>query len=322
MVFSSNSAWSLRRWPRAVALTCRTDHVSGTLGTRARGFAAAGSALVLVAITFGTVAVKAREAGDLPGVLLSRQLAESRGLRVGDVVRLGRDPSGDGGRSFRIVGIYGPTPDPMRFARQRFEARLHLPDLLSIRADGSDVDALESVGAINVALKQSADAESFARDVAARVPGIVARPTSAPDERTGTFVVLERFHLAIAIVTVLGSAVFLLALMVMLVDERRATVGILRLIGFTRRRILFQMFAEGALIATAGALFGIVFAFASQRFFNAFFQWRYDTTLVFLRITPDVVWLSLLLSVPLGVAASLVASWSLVRQRLLALIRR
>jgi ABC-type lipoprotein release transport system permease subunit len=110
--------------------------------------------------------------------------------------------------------------------------------------------------------------------------------------------------------------------MVMLVDERRATVGILRLIGFTRSRILLQVFTEGAAIALAGAAGGIVFAYLTQGFFNRFFQWRYDTTLVFLRITPGVVWQSLLLALPLGIAASVIASWTLVRRQLLVLLRR
>jgi putative ABC transport system permease protein len=123
-------------------------------------------------------------------------------------------------------------------------------------------------------------------------------------------------------VTVVGSAVFLLALMVMLVDERRGTVGTLRLIGFTKRRILMQVLVEGALIALAGAVFGILFALAAQGAFNRFFQWRYDTTLVFLRITPEVAWQTLALAVPLGIAASLIASWTILRQQLLALVRR
>ena len=89
---------------------------------------------------------------------------------------------------------------------------------------------------------------------------MTARPTDAPDERTTTFVVLERFHLAIAIVTVGGSAVFLLALMVMLVDERRGAVGMLRLIGLPARRILMQVLLEGPLIASSGAVFGLVLA--------------------------------------------------------------
>jgi putative ABC transport system permease protein len=191
-----------------------------------------------------------------------------------------------------------------------------------MKANPADLGSLETVSTINVALNDPSAAAGFAKEVAARVPGAVARPTSAPDDRTSTFVVLERFHLAIAIVTVIGSAVFLLALMMMLVDERRGTVGILRLIGLTRGRILFQVFAEGALIAVGGALLGVIFALASQGAFNRFFQWRYDTSLVFVRVTPQVVLQSVAMAIPLGILASVVASWTLLRRELLALIRR
>jgi putative ABC transport system permease protein len=258
----------------------------------------------------------------LPPILISRQLANDRHLQVGDDVRLGPARSGEGARVFRVEGIYEPEADPMRFAQSRLEVRLHLPDLLPLAAGTEAPESLESVGAINVDLADPSRAGDFAADVMARVPNTVARPVSAPDARTSTFVVIERFHLAIAIVSVLGSAVFLLALMVMLVDERRETVGVLRLIGFTRRRILLQVVAEGALIAVAGTLAGVLFAWISQGVFNRFFQWRYDTTLVFLRVTPAVVLESALLALPLGIAASLLASWSFVGQRLLALVRR
>lgn len=279
--------------------------------------------LLLLAATsslIGSHVVASQE--PLPEILLSRQLMASRGLRVGDIVALSEHASGEHQRRFRIAGVYEPTPDPMRFAQQRLEARMHLPDLLALTADDADPQSTDAITAINVRLKRPEDAEAFARDVAARVPGIVARPTRAPDHRTSTFVVIERFHLAIAIVTVLGSAVFLLALMVMLVDERRGTVGVLRLIGFTRRRILVQVLAEGALIAVVGACGGILFAYLSEGLFNRFFQWRYDTALVFLRITPGVVGQSLLFALPLGIAASILASWALLRQSLLTLIRR
>jgi putative ABC transport system permease protein len=277
---------------------------------------------VVVAALSATADGSPQAADDLPGILVSRQLLERQQLRVGDQIRLSADPSGGGARTFRVDGVYEPMADPMRFAQQRLEARFHLPDLLALTADPADPGAAETVTAINVALKDAADARAFARDVGSRLPGLVARPTSAPDERTTTFLVLERFHLAIAVVTIVGSAMFLLALMVMLVDERRSTVGILRLLGFTRRRILLQVLAEGTLIALAGASFGILFALATQGLFNRFFQWRYDTPLVFVRISPGVAAQSLLLAVPLGIGASVVASWTLLRQQLLALIRR
>ena len=280
-------------------------------------------AIVCIVVAAVSVSAQGRDsAAPLPGILLTRQVMEARHLQVGDVVKLSTEAFGAQARSFRIDGVYEPAPDPMRFAQPRFEARMHLPDLVAMKADPADPGSLETVSTINVALKTSSGAAAFARDVAARVPGAAARPTSAPTDRTNTFVVLERFHLAIAVVTVIGSAVFLLALMMMLVDERRGTVGILRLIGLTRGRILAQVFAEGTLIAVAGAAFGVGFALASQGAFNRFFQWRYDTSLIFLRITPHVVLQSVAMAIPLGIVASVAASWTLLRRELLTLIRR
>jgi ABC-type lipoprotein release transport system permease subunit len=280
---------------------------------------------ILVAAFLGSSGLGAQ--GDVvahraPGILISRQLAEARHLRVGATVRLSSTPSDAAATTFVVDGIYEPAPDPLRFAQQRLEARLHLPDLIALHRDGSAPEALQSIGAINVALVNPADARAFADDVASRVPGLVAQPVNAPDARTGTFVVIERFHLAIAVVSITGSAVFLLALMVMLIDERRETVGVLRLIGFSRRRILLQVVIEGALVAATGTVVGVLFAFASQNVFNRFFQWRYDTSLVFLRVTPSVVLESALFALPLGILASLFASWTFVRKRLLALVRR
>src|SRR5438105_4946678 len=113
----------------------------------------------------------------IPGVLLSRQLIEARHLSVGDVVGLSADSSGSHPRPFRIVGVYEPTPDPMRFAQPALEARLHLPDLLAFSASTADGGAWDTVSSINVALANPSDALAFARDVAARVPGALATPT-------------------------------------------------------------------------------------------------------------------------------------------------
>ena len=278
--------------------------------------------LLLALALSSVVAGDERAAGDEPAILLSRPLATARHLSVGDTVRIAARPSGEDAVTFRVAGIYEPEPDPMRFAQPRLEARLHLPDLLTLTGASADAAARDTIGSINIALADPGRAPVVARDLGARLPGVVARPVSAPDERTSTFIVIDRFHLAIAIVTISGSAVFLLALMVMLVDERRETVGMLRLIGFTRRRLLLQIVVEGALIAGAGTLFGIAFAAGAEGLFNRFFQWRYDTALVFVRITPSIMAQSALFALPLGIVASLVASWTLLRRRLLALVGR
>jgi hypothetical protein len=254
-------------------------------------------------------------------VLLSRQLLEAEGLSVGDIVLLSADRSGGDARPFRIVGAYEPAPDPMKLTATRHEARLHLADLVELGDPGIDPLSLDSIDAINVLLRAPELATDHARRVVARSPGLVAYPTSGGDG-AAPFVVLERFHLAIAWITILGSTAFLLALMVMRADERRDTIGILRLIGFSRSRVMIEVLLEGMLVAMAGAVFGVTLAFLAQNVFNGFFQWHYDTGLTFVRVTPGLALRCVALAVPMGVLASVVASWRLLRREVMGLLRR
>ena len=96
----------------------------------------------------------------------------------------------------------------------------------------------------------------------------------------------------------------------------------LRLIGLPVRRILVQLFIEGVLIATVGSLFGLVLSLVSEGLINRFFQWRYDTALIFVRVTPEVAAICVAIAVPLGVSATVVASWALLRRNGLRLARR
>jgi putative ABC transport system permease protein len=255
-----------------------------------------------------------------PGILISRQLAEAERLTPGSLVRFAPTSDGLGAREYRVAGIYEPTPNPNRLGQVAREARFHLPDLLAL-ARTSDT-APEHVDSVNVALRDPSDARAFARDVMARLPGVTAQATGEAGGAGGPFRVLERFHLAIAVVTILAATVFLLALTVMLVDERRETVGVLRLMGLPAHRIIFQVLIEGVLVAGAGALIGIAIAAASEVLVNRFFQWRYDTALVFVRVTPAVAAKCIAIAVPLGVTSIVVASWGLMRRNALRLARR
>jgi ABC-type lipoprotein release transport system permease subunit len=278
--------------------------------------------LTCVLLTIGppvAVAVAAAEA--VPDVLLSRQLVETHGIEIGDVIALSASRAGEDARRFRVAGIYEPVPDPFRLTSKRHEARLHLGDLIGMVADPDDPAATESVDRVNIVLQDESDAAEFSRELSVRVLGILVQPTA---ETLGAevFVVLERFHVAVAVVTVVGSTAFLLALMVMRVDQRRETAGILRLIGVSRPRILLEVFIEGAFIALVGAVFGVALAAALQGVFNAFFQWHYDTALVFVQVTPGIALRCVALAIPLGILAGLVASWTLLRRDILTLLRR
>jgi putative ABC transport system permease protein len=277
----------------------------------------------LIAILAGIwPAAASAQDNTLPVTLVSRQLAESEGLAVGSVIRLATDAAGTRAREFRIGGIYEPTPDPSRLGQVPRAVRLHLPDLLEMTRPVGVPPGAEYISSINVVLVNPDDAQQFAKDVNARLPGVLAQPSGEAAGSAGPFRVLERFHLAISVVTIVAATVFLLALTIMLVDERRETVGVLRLIGLPVRRILLQILLEGLLVAGAGAVFGLVLAVLSEQLINQFFQWRYDTALVFVRVTRDVALTCVTIAVPLGASATVVASWALLRRGGLRLARR
>src|SRR6516225_4296026 len=113
-----------------------------------------------------------------PDVLVSRQLAARAHLNVGDLVTLAADPAGHRSSTFRVAGVYEPTPDPMRFTAQRIEARMHLPDVIALTCDPADPNTTDAVDAINIALTKGVDATRFSSDVAGGLPMIAARPTA------------------------------------------------------------------------------------------------------------------------------------------------
>lgn len=260
--------------------------------------------------------------GALPTVLLSRHLMQEAGVGVGDTVTIAADAQGGRAARFRVAGTYEPVADPRKFSGKRLEARLHLPDLIALTDDPKDPGSADVVTTVNLVLKDRKDKAAVAAAIAARVPGMAAESSRTEPGSDDPFAVLERFHWAIAIVTVIGSTAFLLALTVMRAEERREIIGILRLMGISSRSILIEVFCEGMLVALAGAVFGILVAVAAQGLVNRFFQWRYDTSLVFVHVTPSIAWMAVAFAVPLGVVAGVVASWTLLRRTVMSLVGR
>jgi ABC-type lipoprotein release transport system permease subunit len=276
-------------------------------------------AICLLSLSSLAGAQERAAAAPAANVLVSRQLAARAHLAVGDIITLAADSTGTRAARLRVAGVYEPIPDPLRFNVERLEVRLHLDDLAEIVADPADESSADTLSAINVRLTEPAEAD-FSRALSARAPFVAAGRLGGFE--SATFVVIDRFHAAIALVTVIGSTAFLLALMVIRAEERKETVGVLRLIGISRKTILTEVVVEGLVVAIAGAIFGVAFAALAQRGVNQFFQARYDTTLIFMRITPAIALRSILVALPVGVVAGTVASWLLLRRGTTALVRR
>jgi putative ABC transport system permease protein len=260
--------------------------------------------------TFGRVAPTPR------GIAVDARLAEDLGLVPGTVVRLSARP-GEPGDSAVVRAVFERRADPAEVARREFRVRLHLDQLQQLlgaedRVDRFAVGITDTVSADSVVARINHVAFGFrahrSRDVAV--------------QSSRTFRVVERFHRAIGIITVVASAVFLLCLLLLSIEERRRDIAALRLMGISRGTVVRAIVIEAAIVSLIGSVLGAMIGWAGSWLVNAHFQQVYRTPLLFALLTPQIFAFATLTSLVLGVTAGAVAAWRLVRTPPLALAGR
>jgi putative ABC transport system permease protein len=250
-----------------------------------------------------------QSAGQAVEVALEPALADALGVKVGDTVRLGTAPDAMDRRAV-VTAIYQPRPDPAEISRQAHHARLHLPDLAAI------LGAPDRADRFGVALEQGIPVDSALAILNANAFGFRAYSSAQiASESSQTFLVVSRFHRAIAVITIVASAIFLLCIMLLKVEERRLDAAVMRFIGVRKRTIFGALVLEAALVAVLGAVVGAILAFMAGAATNAYYRRYFDTDLVFSMITPRILFFSLALSLGLGMAAGALAAWRLVNTR-------
>ena len=244
---------------------------------------------------------------------MERQLARELGLAVGDTVQLG--PASDSLTSRGIVAaIYEPRPDPAEISKRERHARLHLPDL------AATLGAPDRVDRFGIDLRPGVLPDTAAAALNRTAFGYrVYTSSSIASESSQTFLVVSRFHRAIAVITIVASAVFLLCIMLLKVEERRLDAAVMRFIGLRRRTIFGALLLEAAIVALFGSVAGSGLAYVAGAATNAYYRRFFDTPLTFSLITPDIVLFSVALSLALGIVAGALAAWRLVHTRPLVL---
>jgi putative ABC transport system permease protein len=243
-----------------------------------------------------------------PGLLVERRLARELDLAVGDTLRARALAGGPESRAFRVEGVFERPADPNRISRNELEVRFHLPDLEAMLPVPDRVDRFALV------LREDADPRAAAAWVERLAFGTSVHGTEAlAAEASTTFAVVSRFHRAIGIVTVLASGIFLLCVMVIRVDERRREIGVMRLIGISRRTIYRTVVLEAAAIAALGSAAGLALGWAIAGVVNRYYAAVYDTTLRFALVTPGTLGVAAALGLLLGLAAGVLAALRVVR---------
>jgi putative ABC transport system permease protein len=250
-------------------------------------------------------------------IAIDARLAARAGLAVGDRVVVA-PLAGAPGDTVVIAAITERSADPSEIARSEFRGRLHLDHLQALTGAG------DRVGRFAVATTDSAaSVDSAVARINALAFGFRAyRASDVAVETSATFRVVNRFHRAIGVITIVASAIFLLCITLLKVDERRRDVGALRLLGVSSGTIVRAVVLEASFVSLIGSAMGVAFGYAASAVVNWHYQGVYATPLKFAIVTPGIVFFATLLSLGLGVLAGLLAAQRLVRRAPLELVGR
>ncbi len=193
--------------------------------------------------------------------MIGRVLAMNLGKKVGDRLEVA-------GESFRVVGLYeseslfenGGLIIPLA-THQRMMGRIgQVTGFVVAAATGADRAAIEALG----------------RRIEAALPNVAASPARDYVQGDLQIKVATTMAWATSVVALILGSLGVLNTMVMSVFERTREIGILRALGWKRRRVLALILSEALTLGVAGSLIGtalaIVFvrALASVRSTGAF----------------------------------------------------
>jgi putative ABC transport system permease protein len=249
-------------------------------------------------------------------VAIDERLAQDQRIHVGDTLILASTPGG-AGDTVIVSALVKRSSDPSEVAKGSYRVRVHLDELQQLIGYGDRVERFA------IATRGSAVTDSALRAIGAAAFGFRAYSShEIAVESSTTFLVVSRFHRAIGVITIVASAVFLLCIMLLKVDERRRDVAALRLMGISARTIVRSVVLDSALIAAFGSIAGVGIGSAVSAFVNWHYRQVYRTPLTFSLVTGEIVAIAVVLSLGLGLAAGWLAAQRLVRRPPLSLFGR
>jgi putative ABC transport system permease protein len=221
--------------------------------------------------------------GDGRAALLGRVLALNLNKHVGDALDVA-------GETFRVVGIF--ESDSL------FEnGGLIVPLRELQRMMGREGQVTGFV----VAAEQSGDraaVEALARRIEQELPGVAAVPARDYVQQDVQLRLAKAMAWMTSVVALVLGSVGMLNTMLMAIFERTREIGILRALGWRRKRVLMLILGEAVALGLGGAVLGLVLGIVGVRALSTV-----PTARGF--ITPDLPPAALAAGLVLGVALSL-----------------
>lgn len=192
------------------------------------------------------------------GVILGRVLAWQLGAEVGDVLTVmvpGRDLLSEGGRptlqTFNVVGVF-------EVGLQDHDGSLALINM----NDAADLKGGSSVPTgLRLKYADVLSAPGHTPALAAAVgPGFKVKDWSQEHAAYFRAIRIEKTMMSLILMLVVAVAAFnIVAALVMVVNEKRSDIAILRTLGLAPRGIVGVFFTQGIVIGTIGTALGVLF---------------------------------------------------------------
>lgn len=262
----------------------------------------------VLAVVFIAASLAARTAPEPRRVVLEDRLAASLAISAGDTVTIRMNGESGGGAPFVVAGTRTPPPDPAGISRTSRGAWMSLPDLeaLSGRHD--------RVSRFVIGLAPHANPDSVVASLNQLEMGFRAyRSHDVAARSSETFVVISNFHKAISFLSILAGSAFLAAIVLLQVQELKRSLGVLRVLGFSRTRVYLSVVGETVLLANVGACIGVLLALVVSRAVNVYYRAYFDTGLVFSAVTATHVVLAFGIATAVGFLVGSLATWYLFR---------
>lgn len=172
-------------------------------------------------------------------VIIGRPAADSLNKRVGDLLRIT-------GRPFRIVGI--------------FETGVGYQDIGAV-IDQREAQALfekpRQVSYYQIKLKSPDRADQVIQEIGSRYPELSVSRSADFIENTEDMKLTRAMVAVLSSIAVIVGSVGVMNTVLMSVFERTREIGVLRALGWRRRRILEQILSESLILGVVGGAIGI-----------------------------------------------------------------
>ena len=197
-------------------------------------------------------------------IILGRMLAYQLQVGVGDQVTVmtpGTRPSAGGAndaivprlRDFHVVGIF-------EVGLQEHDSVLALVNL----EDAEALRGMDGPSGIRLRFSDVLQAPQFARAAAARLaPGLKVRDWTQENEAYFRALRIEKTMMGLMLMLIVAVAVFnSVATLIMVVNDKRTDIAILRTVGLSPRGVIAVFMTQGVLIGWIGAALGVILGLA------------------------------------------------------------